>query len=635
MNQVVILAGGMGSRLRERLNGLPKPLIDICGKPLLERQIELVKRYGFTHILLLVNYGSQQIISFCRSRNNWGIDIECIDDGQPLGTAGATLAIYERLEDEFLVMYGDTMLEVDLARFYAFHSSHPNADGTLFLHPNDHPHDSDLVDMDSQFRILAFYPYPHEVGRYYPNLVNAALYLLRRKALLSWLDKPGLLDFGKDIFPEMLTKGFTLLGYNSPEYIKDCGTPKRLDNVCDDFSSGRISNSCLNAKHPAVFLDRDGTINPEVGHLSKLEHFKLFPGVGEAIKRLNHSKYRSIVITNQPVVARGDLSLDGLQIIHNKLETLLGMSSAYLDRIYYCPHHPHRGYQGEVANLKVSCNCRKPNTGMIDFASADFNIDLSQSWLIGDTTVDILTARRAKIRSVLVETGFAGSDFRYHISPDFVFPNLQSAVNFILDDYPRLIDICLSASAQVESGDFVFIGGLPYSGKSNFATCLKEALKAKGLTSSVLSIDRRTDLGNPSAMGPFDRCCIDRLRSLISDYSHRPETIDLDLPAFPKLDHLQVSPSDPNLVFKNDVLIVEGSIALLMTDLAPKENSHAWYVKTNQATRHQRIIAGCKTSVQQAIYEKFICSDCQSDNTQAILDTAAFATHCFDLSDNI
>ena len=114
MRQAIILAGGKGTRLRERLNGLPKPLIDIVGTPLLERQILLAKQYGFDDILILVNHAAQHIVDFCAQRNNWGINVACIDDGDPRGTAGATLAIMDRLADEFLVIYGDTMLAVDL-----------------------------------------------------------------------------------------------------------------------------------------------------------------------------------------------------------------------------------------------------------------------------------------------------------------------------------------------------------------------------------------------------------------------------------------------------------------------------------------------------------------------------------------
>src|SRR5437879_2560842 len=186
IRQAVILAGGTGTRLQERLNGLPKPLVEIGGVPLLEHQVLLAKRHGFDRILLLVRHEAQRIVEFCAARQRWGIAVDCIDDGEPLGTAGAVLRAFDRLDDTFLVLYGDTMLEVDLTKFCQFHRALSEAAATLFLHPNDHPHDSDLVEIDEGARITAFHPYPHDPAQAYPNLVNAALYVVRKSALSPW-----------------------------------------------------------------------------------------------------------------------------------------------------------------------------------------------------------------------------------------------------------------------------------------------------------------------------------------------------------------------------------------------------------------------------------------------------------------
>jgi NDP-sugar pyrophosphorylase family protein len=339
MKQVVILAGGQGTRLRERLGDLPKPLISIDNIPLLERQIWLIKKYGFTKVLILVNYKPEKIFDFCASHENWGLSIQCIDDGdKPLGTAGAVLNIKHLLDDEFLVIYGDTMLEVDLHRFIQFHNENLNAAATLFLHPNDHPFDSDLVQLDDNGSVITFYPYPHPKNHYFQNLVNAALYCIRKPALQCWpttYDVP--MDFGKNLFPMMLEKGLMIRGYNSPEYIKDCGTPKRLDKVCEDLRSGKIARDALSNKQKAIFIDRDGTLNVEVNHLKSVDQFTLLPGVELAIEKINKSEFKSCVVTNQPVVARGECSEEDIKNIHNKMETLLGSSGAYLDKIYYCP----------------------------------------------------------------------------------------------------------------------------------------------------------------------------------------------------------------------------------------------------------------------------------------------------------
>jgi NDP-sugar pyrophosphorylase family protein len=156
----------------------------VCGKPLLLHQLELLCAHGFTDAVVMVNHRADAI-------QEWlvGVDlpisVRLIDDGEPRGTAGAVLAALGELEPEFLVMYGDTMLAVDLTRFWAWHHAGPGGDVSLFLHPNDHPHDSDLVEIDESGRILAFHAYPHPADAWLPNLVNAALYVVRRERPFS------------------------------------------------------------------------------------------------------------------------------------------------------------------------------------------------------------------------------------------------------------------------------------------------------------------------------------------------------------------------------------------------------------------------------------------------------------------
>ena len=628
MKQAVILAGGKGTRLSTRLAGLPKPLIDVCGKPLLERQIDLLKRYGYTHVFLLVNYGAQYIIDFCANFNNWGIRIDCVDDGEPLGTAGATLAILSHLEENFLVVYGDTMLEVDLARFENFHNSRPDAEVTLFLHPNDHPQDSDLVDIDDQGQVCAFYPYPHNPNIYYPNLVNAALYYVRREALDPWCNTPGSLDFGKDIFPEMLKQGGVLLGYKSPEYIKDCGTPTRLDKVCTDLISGRIARSSLNVKQPAVFLDRDGTINRQLDHLFRHEQLDLICGVEKAISRLNHSIYRTVVVTNQPVLARGECSPQELRQIHNKMETLLGREGAYLDRIYYCPHHPDRGYSGEVAELKIKCDCRKPSVGMIELANQELNVDVEQSWLVGDTTVDLLTAHRAGLRSILVETGFAGLDGRHSITPDFLVPDLSAAVNFILDDYPRLLSVCDELGAEITNGGFVFIGGLSRSGKSNLASCLKDSLKFKGRKSVVISVDRWLLNSCERLPGVLGRYALEEIAKILMLLMRRTQSIELKLPSYDKITRQRVMNVETLRIDTTDVVIVEGTVALALLEVIPLNIVQTWFVEIEEHERKRRVfqeyqLRGMSLDEAESVYLAR-----QEDETPVINATKDRATHC-------
>ncbi|MGH9612388.1 MAG: HAD-IIIA family hydrolase [Bryobacteraceae bacterium] len=431
--QLVIVAGGKGTRLKERLGGLPKPMVDIAGKPLLEHQVLLARRYGIEDIVLLTGHGAEAICDYFGDGSHWGTRIHYFEENQPLGTAGAVLSALDQLAERFIVMYGDTMLNVDLSRFWRAHRASGSA-ASLFLHPNDHPADSDLVEIDESGYVVAFHPYPHDSSHYYANLVNAALYVIKRDALLPWKGLRDVPDFGKHLFPRMLAEGCALNGYRSPEYIKDAGTPERLDKVIADYESGRIERGSFATAAPAVFLDRDGTLNEEINRVKSADELRVFDGVAAAIRRLNRSEYRTVVITNQPVVARGDCTEAELQRIHNRLETELGREGAYLDAIYFCPHHPDKGFPGERADLKIRCDCRKPETGMIRRAIADLNLDLSRSWLIGDSSADTKTAANAGIPSILVQTGHAGKDSRYPDQPGHVFPNLGAAVRFILGE---------------------------------------------------------------------------------------------------------------------------------------------------------------------------------------------------------
>jgi histidinol-phosphate phosphatase family protein len=433
MKQLVILAGGKGTRLKDRLGDLPKPMIPIAGKPLLEHQIELARAHGFTDVLLFVHYRAELIQEHFGDGSRFGLRVRYIVETEPLGTTGATLAGFDQLAERFAMMYGDTMVNVDLTRLWTAHET-SGADATLFLHPNNHPLDSDLVEMDAADWVTAFHNRPHAPERFFQNLVNAGLYVFEKRALEPWRENKQPMDFGKDLFPAMLRRGAKLLGYNSPEFIKDIGTPARYDWVCGQYDAGIIQRSTLAIKQPTVFLDRDGTLVKEVSAqgLRRIDELELLPGVAEAVHELNHAGLRAVLVTNQPVIAKGFITEVELHLIHNKLETLLGREHAFLDRIYFCPHHPEKGFPGERPELKINCDCRKPGTGMLLHAQRDLNIDFAQSWMIGDTTIDVQTAKNAGVKSILVRTGHGGGDGKHNTPPDFTCDNLLEAVRLII-----------------------------------------------------------------------------------------------------------------------------------------------------------------------------------------------------------
>lgn len=432
--QIVIVAGGKSTRLLERTGGLPKPMAEVGGKPLLEHHVLLGRRYGCTDFLFLTGFGADHIRNYFGDGSRWSVRIRHHIESEPLGTGGALLNAFEHLEDRFLVLYGDTMFDIDLNRMMAAHSE--DTDATLFVHPNDHPQDSDLVEIDSNGRIVSFHPYPHPNGRHFGNLVTAALYAITKNALAEWrlTHESRRMDCAKDLFPEMLARARVLRGYRSREYIKDAGTPARLDRVRSDYAAGRIQSRAWRNPVPAVFLDRDGTLNVDRHWINSPEQLQLAPGAADAVRAINEAGYLAVVITNQPVVARGECTEAQLIQIHNRLEWLLGESHAFVDAIYYCPHHPEKGFPGERTDLKFACLCRKPAAGLLELAARDLNIDRAGSWMVGDSLADVHAARAFGISSVLL-TPKQGSMGQGASKADAEAPTLLDATHFFLNSH--------------------------------------------------------------------------------------------------------------------------------------------------------------------------------------------------------
>lgn len=480
--QAIILAGGKGTRLASRLHGRPKPLVDVGGVPLLERQLQALEDADIDEVIILVNHAADQIESFLANRKGTIRTILINDGDKARGTAGATLACIDQLADRFLVVYGDTLFNIDIPRMLAWHVEH-RADATLFLHPNDHPYDSDLVDVDDTDRIRAFYSYPHPADLDLRNLVNAAFYVIERSALERWADTEIPCDFAKDLFPRMLDAGQRLYGYISYEYIKDLGTPGRLDKVEHHLASGIVARRSYRSKQSAIFLDRDGTLNELSGYVTSPAQLVMLPGAAEALHRFNDAEYRTILVTNQPVIARGDCTTKDLAAIHARLETLLGKGGAYLDDILFCPHHPDSGFAGEVPELKIACTCRKPETGMIDQAIARYNIDPAQSWMVGDSSADMRVGRRAGLSCVLVETGEGGRDGKYLFGPpDFTARDILEAANFIVSDFPRLMHELQSSVGSIDAGSIILIDGLPSHARQPYVCALRHLLHRNNRT---------------------------------------------------------------------------------------------------------------------------------------------------------
>ena len=444
--KVIIMAGGKGTRIAGRFPDIPKPLIPITSsdgvsRPVREWEIDGLKKQGFTEIILTVGYRAQQIIDYFGDGSKLGVSITYWVEDVPLGNAGALIKYRSDIGTEpFLLLIADAMFDVDFNRMVQFHQE-KQALVTLFTHPNSHPYDSSVLITDAKGAVSQWLTKEDNRPEYYKNRVNAGLQIMDPLVLDMYMSSSGLkpddigsegpdgktikADMDRQILKPLCGSG-RMYCYDSPEYCKDMGTPERFDQVSRDFQNGTVSAKNLEYPQKAIFLDRDGTINRHIGFLRKTEELELLPGAANAIKQINGSGYLAIVITNQPVIARGEVSVAGLEEIHNKLETELGKDGAYIDGLYYCPHHPDKGFDGEVPELKIQCECRKPKPGMILKASKDYNIDLSRSWMVGDGANDVLCGKNAGCKTALI-----GSD--ESLSADIMASSLSEAVKQILN----------------------------------------------------------------------------------------------------------------------------------------------------------------------------------------------------------
>lgn len=431
--QVVVLMGGLGSRLGEITSNQPKPLVPVAGKPFFEYQLKLLLGCGFRKFVFLVGYRSNMIEDYFGNGRRYGenVSISYSYDGEKLlGTGGAVVRALPLLEDEFLLIYGDSFMDVDYMEvLYRYREGKRSGRGGLMtVLRNEGRFDASNVRM-SGGDIVSY-----KKGIHSPeyNYIDYGIEVFQREIFtgLSMDAQIALSDIQERLVDE---RKMSVCVVHRRFY--EIGSPASLEEYT------RYATDRFYTQHRAVFLDRDGVINEiccndDTGKLDSPLHkdeLSLLPHVPEAIRLLNEAGYYVFVVTNQPAAAKGKTTLGNLYEMNHRIKRQLQDNGCRIDEIAMCPHHPKGSEKAEDKTLIRKCDCRKPGTGLIDGILKKYAIDIEASWMIGDSYTDIQAGRKAALH-----TAFIG-DYKCDVcarlrydKPDVIAADLYNAVNQIL-----------------------------------------------------------------------------------------------------------------------------------------------------------------------------------------------------------
>lgn len=391
--QAVILVGGRGTRLGEITQDCPKPLVDVGGRPFLHHLTGNLVRHGFTDILLLAGYLSEQIKAFESRAAEFGCRITCIAEPSPAGTAGALLHAREHLAEQFLLLNGDSFFDINYLDLCALPLGPLNT-GAVALRRMSDTGRYGRAEL-SGGKLVAF----AEKTANSPGLINGGIYWLD-KSVLDWISmSPASLE--THVLPR-LAKAGQLLGKSYDGFFIDIGIPEDLERAQTAIPE--------QLRRPAVFLDRDGVLNADTGYPHRPDQIEWTEGAHEAVKLLNDRGYFVFVVTNQAGVAHGYYQEETVNSLHRWMDAELAKSGAHIDDWRYCPFHP----DAEVSAYRAPHPWRKPCAGMLLDLMKHWRIDHANSFLIGDRETDMKAARYARIPGHLF-TGGSLSGFVTHV----------------------------------------------------------------------------------------------------------------------------------------------------------------------------------------------------------------------------
>lgn len=372
---LIVLCGGRGSRLKHVTNRVSKPMIKIGNISFLRHLINYYKKYNFQNIYLLAGYKGSQIFKEFNNTNENLISIKCLIEKKPLGTGGALSLIKNKVKNDFVLINGDSFLNVDITKLINLNTNKDFFTKMILIENTNYKSNRKLNALSVGKDNLIKY-------KENSNLMNSGIYYFKKEVLKCIEQKYFSLEH--DLLPKLIKKK-KVIGYKDKEFFIDIGTKKQLSDAHKKLPKYFYK--------PALFLDRDGVLNKDFGYVFKYEDFKWLNGVIKALKYAQ-KKYYIFIVTNQSGIGRGYYTLKQFKILQQKIKTFLIKKKIFLNDLEFCPHHP---IYGKGKN-KIKCKCRKPGNGMIKNLKKKWMINMKKSYFIGDKRTDEITAKKSNIK---------------------------------------------------------------------------------------------------------------------------------------------------------------------------------------------------------------------------------------------
>lgn len=383
--QCVVLIGGLGTRLGALTTEMPKPLLEVGGRPFLDYLLSNLRRLGFRRVLLLAGHRAEKVAQYVAELTpDPDFRIDYIIEPEPRGTAGALAFAASQLEPTFCLMNGDTLFDFNLLDLAVSVAAAPEALVHMALRRAPDASRFGVVEVE-EGRVTGF----RERGDASGGLINGGVYFMSRH-ILDRLPEKGSLE--REVLPALADEDL-VCGREQSGFFIDIGIPSSLTEAQTSVPESQ--------RRPAIFFDRDGVLNEDLGYVGEIERFHWMAGAVKAIKAFNDKGWFVFVVTNQAGVSRGLYGLNDVTLLHGFMQEELRSSGAHIDDFRFCPHHT----DGVVSEFAKACNWRKPNPGMLIDLMDHWPVRIEKSWIIGDKSSDIDAGKAAGLNNCLLFQG--------------------------------------------------------------------------------------------------------------------------------------------------------------------------------------------------------------------------------------